>query len=892
MRKAEWEYINNTITQGLQTNNSKPFWKYIKSRKQDNIGVAPLKKNGSLVCDSKEKAEILLDQFQSVFTRDGGSAPPHLDPPQHPIISDININTAGVCKLLKAINPHKACGPDQIPNVILKNCADTLSPALRDIFQRSLDTAVLPSDWRTANVSAVFKKGDKHLPENYRPISLTSVPCKILEHIIYRHLMTYLEEHNILTDLNHGFRAGFSCETQLLTTMHDLFSSFDTGTQTDMAVLDFSKAFDTVPHSKLLTKLSHYGIGGTILEWLNKFLTGRTMKVVLDGILTAINSYNVRWATRVQDVFTYAKVLALLLIIGTGMVLFFHGNTENFKEPFKDTRVDVFSISLAFYQGLFAYNAWNYLNCVIEELKNPAKNLPKAIWFSLIFVTAIYMMTNIAYYTTVSPMQMVKSTAVAVTFTKKPFGVMWWIIPICVALSTFGGVNGILFTTARLFYVGSRQGHMPQVLSMVQVNKLTPAPAVIFMGFTSLLYHASTNIVMSVFRGSPRCCTRHPPTLSCLCSGVHLAAVPGIHQHCHVCVQGFTSLLYQASTNIVMSVFRGSPRCCTRHPPTLSCLCSGVHLAAVPCIHQHCHVCVQGFTSLLYQASTNIVISVFRGSPRCCTRHPPTLSCLCSGVHLAAVPGIHQHCHVCVQGFTSLLYHASTNIVMSVFRGSPHCCTTHPPTLSCLCSGVHLTAVPRIHQHCHVCVQGFTSLLYHASTNIVMSVFRGSPRCCTTHPPTLSCLCSGVHLAAVPRIHQHCHVCVQGFTSLLYLASTNIESLINYVGFVNWLAIGMSVLALLYFRWKRPDAHRPIKVWIGLPIIYVICSLFLTIVPIYASPMETGMGILIMASGVPVYLICVSWKKKPEGFYEIMATLTTAIQKLLLVVPEEKAANL
>ena len=231
MRKAEWEYIYNTITQGLQTNNSKPFWKYIKSRKQDNIGVAPLKKNGSLVCDSKEKAEILLDQFQSVFTRDGGSAPPHLDPPQHPIISDININTARVWTLLKAINTHKACRPDQIPNVILKNCADTLAP-----------------DWHTANVSAVFKKGDKHLPENYRPISLTSVPCKILEHIIYRHLMTYLEEHNILTDLNHGFRAGFSCETKLLTTMHDLFSSFDTGTQTDMAVLDFSKAFNTVPH--------------------------------------------------------------------------------------------------------------------------------------------------------------------------------------------------------------------------------------------------------------------------------------------------------------------------------------------------------------------------------------------------------------------------------------------------------------------------------------------------------------------------------------------------------------------------------------------------------------------------------------------------------------------
>ena len=178
MRKAEWEYTNNTITQGLQTNNSKSFWKYIKIRKQDNIGVAPLKKNGSLVCDSKEKAEILLDQFQSVFTRDGGSAPPNLDPPQHPIISDININTAGVCKLLKAINPHKACGPDQIPNVILKNCADT--PALRDIFQRSLDTTVLPSDWRTANVSAVFKKGENIYQKTIVPSPLHLFHVKFL----------------------------------------------------------------------------------------------------------------------------------------------------------------------------------------------------------------------------------------------------------------------------------------------------------------------------------------------------------------------------------------------------------------------------------------------------------------------------------------------------------------------------------------------------------------------------------------------------------------------------------------------------------------------------------------------------------------------------------------
>ena len=95
--------------------------------------------------------------------------------------------------------------------------------------------------------------------------------------------MTHLEKHNIPTHLNHGFRFGFSCETQLLTIMHDLFSSFDSGTHVDMAILDFCKSLDTVPHNKLLHELSHYGIAGTTLRRLEDFLTRRTMRVVLDG---------------------------------------------------------------------------------------------------------------------------------------------------------------------------------------------------------------------------------------------------------------------------------------------------------------------------------------------------------------------------------------------------------------------------------------------------------------------------------------------------------------------------------------------------------------------------------------------------------------------------------
>ena len=195
----------------------------------------------------------------------------------------MKISSQGVARLLSDLQPHKAPGPDGIPNTVLKSCANNIAPALSLINQRSLDTGTLPSDWLTANISAAFKKGDRYLAENYRPISLTSVPCKILEHVICRHLLNHLENNKILTNLNHGFRSGYSCETQLLTTVHDFVTSFENNKQVDVSILDFSKAFDTVPHRKLLHKLRQYGITDPIHSWLQNFLTGRTMRVVADG---------------------------------------------------------------------------------------------------------------------------------------------------------------------------------------------------------------------------------------------------------------------------------------------------------------------------------------------------------------------------------------------------------------------------------------------------------------------------------------------------------------------------------------------------------------------------------------------------------------------------------
>jgi len=323
-------------------------------------------------------------------------------------------------------------------------------------------------------------------------------------------------------------------------------------------------------------------------------------------ILAFINCWDVTWATAVQDIFTYAKLLALFIIIATGIVQLSRGKTENF--TWDDTETDFSKIALSFYSGLFAYNGWNYLNFVIEELQDPVRNLPRAIAISIILVTVVYVLTNVAFYTTLGVPEVLGSEAVAVTFAKVLYGPMAFLIPVFVAMSTFGGVNGILLTSSRLFYAGACEGQMPEIFSMIQVTKMTPAPAVL----------------------------------------------------------------------------------------------------------------------------------------------------------------------------------------------------------------------------------------------------------------------------------------VSAFLSLCYLCSSDIFSLINYVGFATWISIGLAVFCLPYLRWKHPEWERPIKVHLFFPVIYVIASIFITIVPMIASPVETGIGTCIILTGVPVYFIFVAWKDKPDFVQKILASVTLVLQKLIVVVPPPK----
>ena len=174
-------------------------------------------------------------------------------------------------------------GPDGLHPRLLKKLSKTIAPILQTIFEKSLETGKVPADWKTANVCPIFKKGERYNPANYRPVSLTCICSKLLEHIVTKHILKHLEQYNILYDLQHGFRSKRSTETQLLAFTQDVLRNLQEGRQTDVIIMDFAKAFDKVSHWRLSLKLQTYGINGKINQWVTNFLDGRLQRVVCNG---------------------------------------------------------------------------------------------------------------------------------------------------------------------------------------------------------------------------------------------------------------------------------------------------------------------------------------------------------------------------------------------------------------------------------------------------------------------------------------------------------------------------------------------------------------------------------------------------------------------------------
>ena len=271
------------LASGLKENPTS-FWKYYRSHTKQVSTITKIQKgDGTTVQQPKEKATVLNDFFSSVFIKEDQTNIPNVRDECSNVMENIVISQEMVKERLQNLKGHKTQGPDGIHPRILKEAAEELCYPLAMLFTRSLNDGELPKDWKTANVTPIHKKGRKDSAENYRPISLTSQVCKVLESIIREKMIMHFMNSNILSEAQHGFVPGRSCVSQLLQVIEEWTESLDDGNPIDVLYLDFKKAFDSVAHNRLIVTLHSLGIRGKLLDWIRDFLRNRKQRVILEG---------------------------------------------------------------------------------------------------------------------------------------------------------------------------------------------------------------------------------------------------------------------------------------------------------------------------------------------------------------------------------------------------------------------------------------------------------------------------------------------------------------------------------------------------------------------------------------------------------------------------------
>ncbi|CAB4043417.1 Hypothetical predicted protein, partial [Paramuricea clavata] len=271
-----------TMQDELKDNPSK-FWSFYRATTKTARIPKIVHLSGEKASTPSAKADMFNKFFASVFQKsDHGTEINHdVFHPRVDELHNLHVTVEDILSVLKAINPSKASGPDQIPGRILKECANEIAPSLTQIINLSLRIGMLPKEWKWANVVPVFKRGDVENVTNYRPISLLSVVEKVVERCVFDKFFPFIASR--VYHLQHGFMKGRSTVTQLLEIVHLLTKSIDEKGQTDIAFLDFSKAFDSVSHLSMMDKLYAAGIRGSLLKWFGSYLHDRKQRVVLDG---------------------------------------------------------------------------------------------------------------------------------------------------------------------------------------------------------------------------------------------------------------------------------------------------------------------------------------------------------------------------------------------------------------------------------------------------------------------------------------------------------------------------------------------------------------------------------------------------------------------------------
>ena len=270
----------------------KSFYAYVRSRSRSRHVVGPLVDDqGDVINSSQDLTEKFNTYFSSVFTVENLSNLPTADEIFHGAESeklyDIVFNEVVVRQKLEKLRADKASGVDELSPRILTELKDEICHPVTVIMKSSFDTGVVPDDWRTANVTPIFKKGNRNKVENFRPVSLTSQIGKLFEMIVRDSLVEHLDKNGLINASQHGFRKGGSCLSNLLTFLDGVTRSLDNHDTVDVIYLDFAKAFDKVPHKRLLDKLDKHGISGKVWVWLKEWLSNRRQRVCVNGCKSA-----------------------------------------------------------------------------------------------------------------------------------------------------------------------------------------------------------------------------------------------------------------------------------------------------------------------------------------------------------------------------------------------------------------------------------------------------------------------------------------------------------------------------------------------------------------------------------------------------------------------------
>ncbi|CAM4637825.1 unnamed protein product [Caretta caretta] len=255
-------------------------------RKSESVGPL-LNEGGNLATEDVEKANVLNAIFATVFTNKVISQPTALGSTAWGGGDQPSVEKEVVRDYLEKLDEHKSMGPNALHPRVLKELADVIAEPLAIIFENSWRSGVVPDDWKKANVVPIFKKGKTEDPGNYRPVSLASVPGKIMEQVLKESILKHLEERRVIRNSQHGFTKGKSCLTNLIAFYDEITGSVDEGKAVDVLFLDFSKALDTVSRSILASKLKKYGLDEWTIRWIESWLDHWDQRIVINGSMSS-----------------------------------------------------------------------------------------------------------------------------------------------------------------------------------------------------------------------------------------------------------------------------------------------------------------------------------------------------------------------------------------------------------------------------------------------------------------------------------------------------------------------------------------------------------------------------------------------------------------------------